>query len=197
MEWLASAVSKIQSTIQESREEFLAEQARCCGDEQAMRRSQPAMVPQPAGAPASEHDGRAAVLQPGGIEHGLEQAEAVLERLKSVGLVMLNPLGDDEETRSAANRREQEEPLPWERPGLSAERCAQMQALSKDHMAFLTLPPEDTPFSFDLTATMPTIMRLLQSDPQIERWRFLLVPKRCAPVPGKRLGCVGRWDRLT
>lgn len=183
MEWLASAVSKIQLSIQESTDEFLAEQAKFCGDAAQLDLPPPPTAPR---APAAELSGDASAGAHG-LEHGIGQAEAWLkgraDQFKHVGLVMLNPLGDDEgddaAVRAAASAAER---LPWERPELSAAVRAQMSALSKDHMAFLTMPPEEAPFSFDLTLAMPTILRLLQADPQIERWRFLLVPKRSRPL---------------
>lgn len=183
MDWLTTTVAKIQSTIQESTDEFLAEQAKFCG-EQAARKPDP---PPPAAhrdrARADERDGPAwAGLA--GIEESLGQVEAWLKdragEIKDAGLVLLNPLGDADEELTDAGRRDAGGLLPWEHPGLGAERRTQMQALSASHMAFLTLPPEEAPFSFDLAEAMPTVLRLLEADPQIERWRFLLVPKRSA-----------------
>jgi hypothetical protein len=156
MDWLASAVSKVSDFVEQSKEEFLAEQAKYCSDE-------PALPAQPASAPTV-----------GLAEVWLKERA---DKLKHVGLAMLNPLGDDESNATAAGTGD-EPRLPWERADLSAETATAMRALSKDHMAFLSMPSEDTLFRFDLSATMPMILRLLQLDPQIERWRFLLVPKR-------------------
>lgn len=101
------------------------------------------------------------------------------ENLKKV-VDMLNPLADETGAAvSAEAADEAADALPWERAGVPEERIARMKQLSMDHMAFLTLPPEDTDFSFDLKASMPIVLRLLKQDQQIERWRFLLVPKRC------------------
>jgi hypothetical protein len=185
MDWLSSAVSKIQTTIAESKEEFLAEQAKYCGDEPRPSPPPESASPRDAAAAASAPV-TAAGAEGGGMEVGIEQAEAWLkeraDKLKHVGFAMLNPLGDDEAGADGGVGGAGSSQLPWERADVSERTVAQMKALSKDHMAFLTLPPEHTSFSFDLEEAMPTILRLLQHDQQIERWRFLLVPKRCAPA---------------
>jgi len=185
MEWLASAVTKLQSTIKDSTEEFYAEQAKYCGEETAA--SKPAHTEGGGGGGASG-GGEDAGLEGGKLKHVariLPDAEAWFKdhagQFKHVGLAMLNPLADDEGLARAEveDIEDSDDRLPWERPGVSEELAAQMRALSKDHMAFLTLPPEDA-YPFELGERMAIIVRLLQSEPQIERWRFLLVPKRCA-----------------
>lgn len=167
MDWLASAVSKVSDFVEQSKEEFLAEQAKYCTDE-------PAPPAETVSTTASTPAASAAALR--FIEDPTWLKERA-DKLKHVGLAMLNPLGDDESSAAAVDTSD-EQRLPWERADISAETAAAMRALSKDHMAFLLMPSEETLFRFDLSATMPVILRLLQIDPQIERWRFLLVPKR-------------------
>ena len=164
MDWFASAARKVSDFVEQSKDEFLAEQAKYCTDEQ------------PASAPAASAAAPHAALRD--IVQDPTWLKERADKLKHVGLAMLNPLGDDESSPSAAGAADMGARLPWERAGISAETAAAMRALSKDHMAFLSMPSEDTCFRFDLSATMPVILRLLQLDPQIERWRFLLVPKR-------------------
>lgn len=180
MDWLSTAVSKLQHTIAESTEEFLAEQRKYCAQDGIA-------------APAAAAEG--------GGDRLLRLAESLLHQKDNLGLSILNPLADDDSAGAAGSQApvvDEAGVLPWERPHLDESQVRRMLQLSREHLAFLTMPPEGADFDFDLSKSTALILRLLQADPQIERWRFLLVPKRCAaPRGGGDCGARGGGTEVT